>query len=51
MISAKVGGKCDVSHFSRECVLVKAAHLTLVYSYGSVTREFLHVCLGENHLH
>ena len=52
MIIAKVGGKCDVSHFSREYVLVKAAHCsTLVYSYGSVTREFLHVCLGKNHLH
>ena len=52
MIIEKVGGKCDVSHFSREYVLVKAAHCsTLVYSYGSVTREFLHVCLGKNHLH
>ena len=52
MIIAKVGGKSDVSHFSREYVLVKAAHCsTLIYSYGSVTREFLHVCLGKNHLH
>ena len=26
MIIEKVGGKCDISHFSREYVLVKATH-------------------------
>ena len=26
MIIGKVGGKCDISHFPRKCVLVKATH-------------------------
>ena len=30
MIIAKVGGKCDVSHFPREYVLVNATHPTLL---------------------
>ena len=29
-IIAKVGGKCDISHFPREYVLVKATHPTLL---------------------
>ena len=30
MITAKVRGKCDVSHFPREYVLVNATHPTLL---------------------
>ena len=30
MIIEKVGGKCDISHFPREYVLVKATHLALL---------------------
>ena len=30
MIIVKVGGKCDISHFSREYVLVKATHPALL---------------------
>ena len=30
MIIAKVGGKCDISHFPREYVLVNATHPTLL---------------------
>ena len=30
MIVAKVGGKCNISHFPREYVLVNAAHPTLL---------------------
>ena len=30
MIITKVGGKCDISHFPREYVLVKATHLDLL---------------------
>ena len=30
MIIAKVAGKCDISHFPREYVLVKATHLALL---------------------
>ena len=44
MIIAKVGGKCDISHFSREYVLIKATHPTLVMA---PSLWFLHVCLGQ----
>ena len=37
MIIEKVGGKCDISHFPREYVLVKATHLPSL--------RFLHACL------
>ena len=30
MIIAKVGGICNISHFPYECVLVNAAHPTLL---------------------
>ena len=30
MVIAKVGGKCDISHFPREYVLMNAAHPTLL---------------------
>ena len=30
MVIAKVGGKCDITHFPREYVLVNAAHPTLL---------------------
>ena len=44
MIIAKVRGKCDISHFSSEYVLVKATHPTLVLG---PSLWFLHVCLGQ----
>ena len=38
IIIAKVGDKCDISHFPREYVLVKATHPALL-------KGFLHACL------
>ena len=41
-------GKCDISHFSREYVLVKGTHPILVMG---PSLWFLHVCLGRKTLY
>ena len=48
MIIEKVGGKCDISHFSREYVLVKATHPTLLRVPPCL---FTKRTLGEDPLH
>ena len=48
IIIAKVGGKCDISHFRREYVLVKATHPALL---GVPPCLFTKRRLGEDPLH
>ena len=48
MIIEKVGGKCDISHFPREYVLVKATHPALLRVPPSL---FTKRRLGEDPLH
>ena len=48
MIIEKVGGKCDISHFPREYVLVKATHPALLRVPPCL---FTKQRLGEDPLH
>ena len=48
MIIEKVGGKCDISHFPREYVLVKATHPALLRVPSCL---FTKRRLGEDPLH
>ena len=48
IITAKVGGKCDISHFPREYVLVKATHPALLRVPPCL---FTKRRLGEDPLH
>ena len=48
MIIEKVGGKCDISHFPSECVLVKATHPALLRVPPCL---FTKRRLGEHPLH
>ena len=49
MIIEKVGGKCDISHFSREYVLVKATYPALLNRVPPCL--FTKRTLGEDPLH
>ena len=48
MIIEKVGGKCDISHFPREYILVKATHLALLRVLPCL---FTKRRLGEDSVH
>ena len=51
MIIEKVGGKCDISHFSREYVVVKATYPALLRVPPCLFTEFTKRRLCEDPLH